>query len=377
MKLAFCLFKYFPYGGLQRDFLRIAQACQQQGHQIYVYTMAWQGDIPAGFQVTVIPVTGLTNHRRCQRFAQQLQDYLSKQPFDAIIGFNRLPGLDLFFAGDRCYEQQVCERRSWLYRITPRYRIYAGLEQSVFAPAAKTQVMVLSEAEQHSYQQHYATQAERFHLLPPGIAEDRKPIANAQAVRTEVRAELQLSDSDIVVLMIGSSFATKGVDRALLAIAALPKEVRERTLLINIGQGKAAPYLRLAKRLGIADNVRFLGPRQDVPRFLQAADLLIHPSYIEAGGMVLLEALISGLPVLVTANCGYAYHIERSGAGKVVPLPFDQTLLNAGLAELISAADRTGLRHKALIYAAQHNFYQLAEKAVTIIEQYVCNKPIT
>ena len=41
--LAFCLFKYFPHGGLQRDMLRIALACQLRGYSIDVYTTSWEG----------------------------------------------------------------------------------------------------------------------------------------------------------------------------------------------------------------------------------------------------------------------------------------------------------------------------------------------
>ena len=56
MQLAFVLYKYFPFGGLQRDFMRIALECQQRGHQIRVYTLIWEGDIPPGFEVLVAPV---------------------------------------------------------------------------------------------------------------------------------------------------------------------------------------------------------------------------------------------------------------------------------------------------------------------------------
>ena len=55
MQLACTLFKYFPYGGRQRDFLRIALACQARGHAIRVYVLSWQGDIPAGFEVVQVP----------------------------------------------------------------------------------------------------------------------------------------------------------------------------------------------------------------------------------------------------------------------------------------------------------------------------------
>jgi UDP-glucose:(heptosyl)LPS alpha-1,3-glucosyltransferase len=44
--LAFCLFKYFPHGGLERDMLRIALACRSRGYEIDVYTTSWRGDLP-------------------------------------------------------------------------------------------------------------------------------------------------------------------------------------------------------------------------------------------------------------------------------------------------------------------------------------------
>ena len=48
MRIAFCLYKYFPFGGLQRDFLRIALACQARGHAVRVYTLEWRGEVPEG-----------------------------------------------------------------------------------------------------------------------------------------------------------------------------------------------------------------------------------------------------------------------------------------------------------------------------------------
>ena len=67
MQLAFILYKYFPFGGLQRDFLRIALECQQRGHAIRVYTPIWEGEVPAGFEVVVVPVKALFNHKRNEK----------------------------------------------------------------------------------------------------------------------------------------------------------------------------------------------------------------------------------------------------------------------------------------------------------------------
>ena len=56
MQIAFCLYKFFPFGGMQRDFLRIALACQVRGHAIRVYVGEWQGEIPPGFEVVQVPM---------------------------------------------------------------------------------------------------------------------------------------------------------------------------------------------------------------------------------------------------------------------------------------------------------------------------------
>jgi UDP-glucose:(heptosyl)LPS alpha-1,3-glucosyltransferase len=73
MTLAFCLFKYFPHGGLQRDMVRIAQECQRRGAAIRVYTLSWEGPIPEGFDVQIVPVKALSNHQGAKKFSQWVE----------------------------------------------------------------------------------------------------------------------------------------------------------------------------------------------------------------------------------------------------------------------------------------------------------------
>lgn len=80
MQLAFVLYKYFPFGGLQRDFMRIALECQARGHAIRVYTPIWEGENPGGFDVRVAPVRALFNHRRNEKFSAWLQADLKRDP---------------------------------------------------------------------------------------------------------------------------------------------------------------------------------------------------------------------------------------------------------------------------------------------------------
>ena len=88
MQLAFILYKYFPFGGLQRDFMRIALECQRRGHSIRVYAMIWEGEVPDGFEVLIAPVKALFNHTRNERFTAWVEADLAKRPVDRVIGFN-------------------------------------------------------------------------------------------------------------------------------------------------------------------------------------------------------------------------------------------------------------------------------------------------
>ena len=90
------------------------------------------------------------------------------------------------------------------------------------------------------FSRHYGTPPERFHVLPPGIAADRRRPADANEVRAGLRAEFDLADDVLLLVQIGSGFKTKGLDRSLLALASLPEAVRHRTQLIVMGQDDPA-----------------------------------------------------------------------------------------------------------------------------------------
>ncbi len=368
MQLAFCLYKYFPFGGLQRDFLRIALVCQARGHAIRVYTPEWDGDIPAGFEVVVVPVKAFSNVRRNIRFTDWMHRDLEQRPADRVIGFNKMPGLDVYFAADACYEEKACTLRNPFYRLSGRYRHFAAYERAVFAPESKTEILMISQVQQPFFEKHYGTPKARFHLLPPGISPDRRAPANAPEIRAEFRREFGLGDNDLLLLQVGSGFKTKGLDRSLLAVASLPEPLKSRTRLIVIGQDDPSPFQRQATSLGLSERVSILPGRSDIPRFLLGADLLIHPAYNENTGTVLLEALVAGLPVLTTAVCGYAHYIEEADGGRVIAEPFAQDALNATLQEMLADnAARRRWQANALRFADTADIYSNAERAADLI----------
>lgn len=368
MQLAFVLYKYFPFGGLQRDFLRIAQVCQQRGHDIRVYTMGWEGERPEGLDIRLVTAHALTSHRRNEKFFNQVQADLKRDPVDRVVGFNKMPGLDVYYAADGCYEDKAQNQRSWFYQFSPRYRHFTAYERAVFTPEGRTEILMISERQLPLFLKHYRTPIERFHMLPPGIATDRRAPDNAADIRAELRQEFKLGDNELLMVQIGSGFKTKGLDRTLEAFAALPKALRKRTHLIAIGADDATPFLRQGRSLGLSERFQVLKGRNDVPRFLLGADLLIHPAYNENTGTVLLEALVAGLPVLTTAACGYAHFIEEADCGLVVPEPFEQDTLNTWLARILDDPETRREWHKnALDYAEHADLYSMPERAADVI----------
>ncbi|MDR1351558.1 MAG: glycosyltransferase family 4 protein [Zoogloeaceae bacterium] len=362
--IAFLLYKYFPFGGLQRDFLAIALECQRRGARIRVYTLSWQGEIPAGFEVRIAPVRAFFNHKRNEKFTAWVAADLEREPYARVVGFNKMPGLDVYYAADPCFLEKAATLRHPFYRLTGRYRHFAAYERAVFDVAANTRILMISATQQPFFIRHYATPPERFFLLPPGIAPDRRRPANAEAIRAGFRQEFNLDDDVLLLAQIGSGFKTKGLDRSLKAMAALPVELRARTCLIAIGQDEAAPFLTQARALGLAEQVQILKGRDDIPRFLLGADLLIHPAYNENTGTVLLEALVSGLPALVTDVCGYAHYISEADAGRVLASPFTQEALDVALAELLANAEqRRSFSRNALAYAESADIYALPQRA--------------
>ena len=368
MNIALVLLRYFPYGGLQRDMLRTGQRARAGGHQVRIITSRWEGPRPEGMEVQLLPVRCLGNHGRAASFAARLGGALQDAPADVVVGFDKLPHLDLYFAADPCFLARAQARHGFLYRFTSRYRTFARLEAMVFEAGLATRILLIDPRQQAVYAGCYGTEAGRFVHLPPGTARDRCAGPDASAQRARLREQLGVAADAHLVLLLGSDFRRKGLHRAMQALSQLPAALRARTRLLAVGQDDPRAMRRRAAALGVSAQMQIEPGRDDVPALLQAADLLIHPAVEENTGTVLLEALVAGLPVLCSGACGYAQHIAASGAGSVTPEPFRQGDLTDAL-EALLVEDRTLLRRRALDYAAGTDLYSMHERILAEIER--------
>lgn len=372
MTLCFLIYHYFPHGGQQRDFLRIARECAGRGHRVRVFTLRWDGDPApeAGIEVTVLPLKAISRHTLYRRFSQAVQARLEERPVDCVVGFTRMPGLDVYFGADTCYAEKVMLHRPALYRLTPRYRHFINDERAVFGRRSGTRILLLSELQREGYLRHYPDAAGRITLLPPGLDKDRRPPADAPEQRFRLRQSLGLANDELLVLQIGSGYHTKGVDRSLRGIAALPPSQRASSRYVLVGRGRTGPVSRLARRLGIEEQCLFCGPQDNVMPFLCGADMMVHPARTESAGYTLLEGLINGLPVLTAGECGYASHVEQAVAGCVCPAPFRQADFDRLLLDMMRSPEkRSQWRENGLAYGQNADLYRMPRAAADIIEQ--------
>lgn len=166
------------------------------------------------------------------------------------------------------------------------------------------------------------------------------PVAPTPARDERLAGELGLRDDRPTLAVVASFDARKGHLDLFEALAGLRREGwRARTLLIGTGARQPLLEERVAAR-GLADDVAFLGWREDVAAILALSDALVLPSTgHECLPYAILEAMQSGLPVVSTDVAGIPEMVEDGGTGRVVA-PADPAALGAALRDVLDDSDR-------------------------------------
>jgi len=186
------------------------------------------------------------------------------------------------------------------------------------AIAAADGVIAFTGEERDNLVRIYGAHPDRVSIIPCGIDLDLfQPMD-----RQKARSELGLGNSKIL-LFAGRIQPFKGIDILVRAMARLPDSGETRLLIVG-GDSKSADMLAslssLAGELGIEDKVTFLGTvgHGRMPLFYSAADVCVVPSYHESFGLVALEALACGIPVVASRVGGLATIIKDGETGYLV-----------------------------------------------------------
>jgi L-malate glycosyltransferase len=201
----------------------------------------------------------------------------------------------------------------------------------------------------------------RIEIIDNGIEVDRyHPAVN----KAELRTRLELNPTRRFVVHVARHHPVKDQPTLLRGFALAAPHLPDVDLLV-VGDGPLRGDLEaLARTLGIADRVTFLGIRKDIPDVLAAADVFALTSVSEAASLTLLEAMASGLPAVVT-NVGGNPDLVRDG--------IDGLLFTRGDAAGCAAAFRRLFTEPGLIENLGANARQRVQEKYrleTTIEKY-------
>lgn len=162
----------------------------------------------------------------------------------------------------------------------------------------------------------YGGQPQKIRVIPAGVDLDLFHPAD----REEARRVLALEEYRRVLLFAGRLQPFKGLDLLLHAMTYLPNHGTTRLLVVGGNAGKKDEMVKmnsLVNDLGIGSMVGFVGPVEHdrMPTFYNAADICVVPSYHESFGMVAVEALASGTPVLASRVGGLATIVRDGETG--------------------------------------------------------------
>ncbi len=180
-------------------------------------------------------------------------------------------------------------------------------------------IIASTEREKKALIRHLGASPDRIAVIPCGInLELFSPVDKVVA-----RSQLGLGDRKLI-LYVGRIEPLKGIDRLIRAVSYLEEGPKAELAIIGGGEDSQAEIERLrqlSRSLNIADRVSFLGlvKQETLPVYYSAADVCVNPSYYETFGLMALESLACGTPV-VASNVGGCRDIIRQGeTGYVLP----------------------------------------------------------
>jgi D-inositol-3-phosphate glycosyltransferase len=180
-------------------------------------------------------------------------------------------------------------------------------------------ILVATDREREHLIQHYGASQQMIGVVPCGVNLD----LFSPGDKKKARQELGFAQDESIVLFVGRFAPLKGIDRLMKAMRHLQHHQRLRLIIVG-GDGRDTPEFqdlqKLAWNLGIQEGVTFVGriEQANLPPYYRAADVLAVPSYYESFGLVALEALASGTPVVATKVGAMESILKDSTTGEVV-----------------------------------------------------------
>jgi UDP-glucose:(heptosyl)LPS alpha-1,3-glucosyltransferase len=360
LKIAIVLDKFLPSRGGERYFSSLAEELVRRGHDVHIFASKTETSGREPYRVHLVPVVPVPRSLRMLSFSRNADRMVEAGGFDVVHGLGHslfVNVLNPHGGVERAYLKQefasIASRPYYWFRLLRRYlsvRHYLELrmQKALYSQGNVTMVIAISRMIKRDITDHFGFPGDRIAVVFNSVDLERFHPSNRERFRDEMRARLGLPPETVVLLFAGNNYRLKGVRTLIHAVRKLKDELPDvRFTLLIAGRGRVGPYRRLARRLGVSDEVRFLGPVTGMERYYAASDIYVHPTFYDSCSLTVLEALASGLPAITTRFNGASDAMLSEDGGVIVEDPADADELARAIGRFADAGKRDRARSLA------------------------------
>ncbi len=252
------------------------------------------------------------------------------------------------------------DRLGWRKRLY--HALVMPLERLTFRRDMAARFIAVSRRMREDLAAHYGC-TERVRVIHHGVDTELFHPGNRAVWRGKVRRQLGLSEGDVVALYVGD--LQKAFPAAVRGVARV-----NGLHLAAVSRSSVEPYRALIAEHGIADRVHFIPSTGTVERYYAAADLFVFPTFYDSFGLVVTEAMASGLPVVCSRAAGAAELIEDGTDGLLINDGWDADQLGAAAARLAGdPALRARLGLAARVKAERYTWDDITRQTLSVYQE--------
>jgi UDP-glucose:(heptosyl)LPS alpha-1,3-glucosyltransferase len=373
-------------GGAETSTVEMARQLAALGLDVTVVCAGQTARPFVEHNVTFLPVVcaGLTRALRTYRFVQAARALCHAEHFDIVHAIT--PGLaaNVYQPRGGTYAETMSRSLApvrwpvWrqLKQLGRRFnvsqRFLARVERLLLGKyQQRVHVAAISDYVRRQVEVGHGFPAARIRVVFNGVEVVPLSPPERAAERARRRAELGLVHDAPLVLFAAHNFRLKGLAELVRAMAAAQPG---RWTLAVLGRDDPHYYRGLARRLGIATRVRFIGAQAAIRSWYAAADALAHPTWYDPCSRVALEALALGLPVVTTRYNGAAEIMQPGRHGLVVDEPDNISALAAALEDVLRPELRAACRADAPRLHAQLSMARHARELRAFYEHVLATR---
>ena len=338
--------------------------------EVHVFANRWEGS-SGRIVFHQVPIVRFPKFLTTPSFAWFAgREIKAAGPFDLIHTHDRIYRADV-------YTMHGIPHRWWVREVRRKGmslfdRALACVEDRLVFKGGCRRFLAVSELTRKIFLSEYPVDPALVTVVHPGIDASAYAGLDRERCRREIRGRYGIGADEPLILFVSMNFPIKGLDHILRGIGLLRKKDPEsRFRLLVIGRGDRKAYGRLARDLGLGDAVVFAGAvaRDKLPEFYAAGDLYVMLSRFDTFGMVVLEAMAAGLPVLISGRVGARDVVREGENGFVVGNPEDADAVAGRIGAMLNRKIRAEMGRQALKTARENSWDAAVARVLAVYEE--------